>query len=296
MCVFKHAINRPVMSGIFGMPGRPGALVCCLAMTLMLSCANVIGSYITMATSFSVTETSEGPMLEVMAENRGDVAAHDVRFEVVIADTTLVGPVAELLQESETTSAEFSMADVFGIQGRYPVVIKTNYKDKNGYRFTALSAGYYDYRIAVTPDVSITGNAIDIPVDGQGRLKFVIRNDGKTGQKLNLSLFLPNELSVAHEQASVHIEPRQEMTVQYDVWNFSALINSNYQIYLVGWYEDAGRRFGMNGSAVVRITGGGKSAEHPVWIWALMGGLLPGVIIFLRLRQRQTLSSDRVKI
>ena len=93
-----------------------------------------------------------------------------MQFEIILDDKVLVGPVVKKLEVDEKTSADFSLADVFGIPGRYPVVIRTNYKDANGYRFTALTVGFYDYQSTVMPAVSISGHAIKIPVDGKGRM------------------------------------------------------------------------------------------------------------------------------
>ena len=116
----------------------------------------------------------------------------------------------------------------------------------------------------------------------------MLRNDGQTGQKIDLALFIPNELSVSHEHSVIEIGPQQEQTLEYEVENYSALANSSYQVSLVGQYEENGNRFGIAGSAVVRITDDVKPAVRPVWIWVLLGGFMPGVIIFLRLKKQWT--------
>ncbi len=42
--------------------------------------------------------------------------------------------------------SDYSLADVFESPGRYPIVIRTYYKDANAYPFTALTVGFYDYK------------------------------------------------------------------------------------------------------------------------------------------------------
>jgi len=255
-------------------------------MVILLSCTNAFGSYITMATGFSVTVSSQGLTLVVEAENRGDVPAHAVQFEVLMADTLFLGTAVEKLEVNEKTSAKYSLADTSGIPGRYPIVIRTYYKDASGYPFTALTVGFYDYKSNAVPVVSIHGYATEIPVDGKGRLKFLLRNDGQTRQKIDLALFFPGELSVSHEKSAIEVGPHQEMTVVYDVENYSALANSNYQVVLVGRYHDAGSHFGVAGSAAVQVAGDIGLADRPIWIWVIWGGLLPAVIIFLRLQKQ----------
>lgn len=255
------------------------------AIVVSLCGTNTFGSYITMATSFSVTVKSEELTLVVMAENRGNVPAHDVQFEIIMDDRTFVGPVVKILKVGEKTSVDYSLADVLGIPGRYQVVIRTYYQDASGHRFTALTVGYYDYKSTVMPAVSISGQATEMPVDGRGQLEFVLRNDGLTEKKIELALYLPNELSVSHEQTVIEIDPQQEKSLVYDVENYSALANSSYPVSLLGSYEDAGSRFAISGSAVVRVVGELKGAVRPIWIWIVLGGLIPGVIVFMRLQK-----------
>ncbi len=256
------------------------------AMVVSLNCTNAFCSYITMATDFSITVNSEGLAIVVMAENRGDVPAHDVQFEIIMDERVLAGPIVKLLEVDGKTSVEYSLADLFGLPGRYPVIIRTYYKDASGHRFTALTVGFYDYKSTNMPAVSISGHATKLPVNGKEQLKFVLRNDGLTGQKIDLALFLPNELSTSHERSTIEIDPQQEETLVYDVENYSALANSSYPVSLVGRYEDAGSRFGVAGSAVVQVVGEVKSAVRPIWIWVVLGGRMPGVIVFLRLQKQ----------
>ena len=261
------------------------ALLYGMVMVVSLHGANAFGAYITMATDFSVTVKPEELALVVTAENRGDVPAHEVQFEIIINDRVLTAPVVEILEQDKKMSAEFSLADVPGIPGRYPVVMKTYYKDTGGHLFTALTVGFYHYKSTVIPAVSISGHAIKLPVDGKGQIAFVLRNGGQRELKIDLALFVPNELSAAHEHRVITIGPQQEATVTYDVENYSALANSSYPISLVGQYEDAGNHVAVAGSAVVRIAGDVKPAVGLVWSWVLLGGLIPGVIIFLRLQK-----------
>jgi hypothetical protein len=256
-----------------------------MTVVVLLSCSSAFGAHITMTTSFYVFEKPEGLMLRVTAENRGDVPAHDVQLEVILDDKVLIGPVENRLDIGEKTSMKFSLAGAFGIPGRYPVVVRTNYKDAAGYRFTALTVGFHDYQSTVKPAVSISGQAARIPVDGEGRMTFVLRNDGQTAKKIDVALLIPNELSVSDEHSVIEIGPQQEQTLVYKVENYSALANSSYPVSLLGRYQENGKRFSMAGSAVVRIAGNVKSVASPIWVWILLGGLMP-VIIILRLMKR----------
>jgi len=257
-----------------------------MTMVVLLTCTSAFGAHITMTTSFSVIKKPEGLVLEVTAENRGDVPAHDVQFEIILDEKVLVGPVVKRLDINEKTTMDFSLSDAFGIPGRYPVVVRTSYKDAAGYRFTALLVGFHDYQATVVPAVSISGEPTSIPVDGKGRMTFVLRNDGQTEQEIELMLVLPSELSVADEYSVLNIGPQQQQTLDYEVENYSALANSNYPISLLGRYQENGRRFSIAGTAVAKVVAVVKSTDRPVWIWVLLGGGLPGLIVFLRFKKQ----------
>jgi hypothetical protein len=256
------------------------------AIVVLFHCTNVFGAYITMVTGFSVVVKPDSLLLEVSAENRGDVPAHEVQFEILVGDKLYVSPQVHTLGVAEKTSVGYSLADVFESPGRYPIVIRTYYKDANAYPFTALTVGFYDYQSAVMPAVSISGDATEMAVDGKGQLKFVLHNDGPMSQKIDLALFIPNELSVSDEHSVIEIGPQQETTLVYDIVNYSALANSRYQVSLVGQYQDAGSHFGVAGSTIVRIAGD-EAAVRPIWIWVVLGGLIPGVLVLLRVQKHR---------
>ncbi len=262
----------------------------CLARVVFIVTSMMItsafGASITMVTDFSVDMKSGKPVLKISTENRGNVPAQDVQFEIMIDDTVFSGPVAGTLDVGEKTSTEQSLADVLKVPGRYPVVIRTHYRDDSGYRFSALSAGYFDYRSAVIPGIFISGRPADMPIDGKTRLEFVLRNDSDTGQMIDLTLFIPNELSASHEHSSVELGPGQVMTVAYGLDNYSALANSSYQVVLVGRYDSAGSRLGVSGATVVRVMGGDSPEDRPVWVWIVLGCILPGILVFLWLKHK----------
>jgi hypothetical protein len=292
MCVNSRRIIQPFVSASAAGIDWLKSLLYMMAMVVSLNCTNAFGSYITMETGFSVTVKPEGLALVVMAENRGDVPAHEVQFEVSVNDKVYLGPLVKTLGVAEKTSVDFSLADVFGTPGRYPIVIRTYYKDENAYPFSALTVGFYDYKSSMLPTVSISGQASRLPVDSKGQLNFVLHNDGSTAQKVDLALFIPDELLASPEFSTTEIGPQQEQSLVYELENYSALANSQYQVSLVGRYEDAGNHVGVAGSAVVSVVGDAESAVRPIWIWIVMGGLIPGVLVLLRFQKHRLGSGE----
>ena len=284
MPVTCRPMMQPAVFTTTGVIGWLRLLMFGAVMVVSLQSTNAFGSYITMVTDFSVAVESEGLTLVVTAENRGNVPAHDVQFEIIVDQRVLAGPAVKRLEVAGKTSATFSMRDLFAFPGRYAIVIRTHYKDASGHRFTAVTVGSYDYKSTGMPAVSISGHATKLSADGKGQLKFVLRNDGLSEQKVDCRLFIPDELSASDERSAIKIGPQQEETLVYDIENYSALANSRYAVLLVGWYDTDGNRFGVAGSAVVQVIGDVRSAARPPWIWVVLGGGIPLVMGFLRLK------------
>lgn len=263
-----------------------------MALVILQSGRCAIGSYITLATGYSVIDEAGEPVLVVTAENRGDEPAYAVQSEIIVDDAVRVGQPVRVLGANEKTAGQFPLAGVLETPGRYPVVVRTFYEDANGYRFTALTVGVYNHRSGITPAVSITGRATEIPLDGTGRLEFVLRNEGLDALEIDTMLYLPDELSVTDEHARIDLAPRQDRVIAYRLENFAALANSSYPVSLIGRYRQAGSPIGVVGSAVVRISADAGSAARPLWIWVILGGLLPGVMLLAWLQRTRLAVRD----
>jgi hypothetical protein len=255
----------------------------CAAM--LLACSWASASFITMATEFSVSETPDGPALVVSTENRGDEPAYGVQFEVQIGDKQFASSVVPQLAVNEKLAEEYMVDGAFGLPGHYPIIIKTHYKDANGYPFSALSVAFHDYQQPVVSKILIRTEDVSIPSNGKGKVGFVIRNTDSVIRNLELVLHLPDELVAVSERQSIQLEPASEERLQFAVENFSALENSSYAIALVAQYEDDERHYSNAGPAVVRITGPSSMPES--WVWGVGGAVVIIVIVLLIVFRRR---------
>ena len=259
-----------------------------LLVALSMSCAH--GAHITMATHFSVTQAADGPVLAVTVQNRGNMPAQAVQLEVSVEGDSLVGPVLDKLAVDESTSVEFVLADHFQVPGRYPFVIRAFYKDAAGHRFTALTVGFYNHQTAVRPDIFIEGQTATVPVDGSGRVAFVLRNKGAGARMLDLELLLPEELSATRRHAVVEVDAKAGNTAVFDLENYSALPDSQYPVTLVGRYEHDGHSYGVAGTATIQLVNDSPLQIKPTWIWYVLAGLLPLVMVPLQWHARRVRS------
>jgi hypothetical protein len=258
-------------------------------MATLLFMTSAHAASITMATRYAVNLTAEGPVLVATVENRGDVAAHAVQIEAGVEGRSLSGPVTQRLGVNKSVSTEFRLAGHFQAPGRYPLVIRTYYKDAAGHRYTALIVGFYERQPVDKPDVSIRGVATIVQQEGKGSLTFLLHNEGDVKRSLDLSLYLPNELSASQEHAVIELAPNGHETLVFDLSNYSAREGSRYPVTLVGRYKHKGGTYGVAGTALVRVDAGASAGIKPQWVWFVLCGLLPIVIASLRIYERKKL-------
>ena len=257
-----------------------------IAVTLLVS-GNVMASYITLVTSFSVAEGTEGLTLDITTRNQGDEPAYGVQFEVQIGKQTFTSAAVPAQGVNETISSNFPIHDVFHLPGHYPVLIKIHYKDANTYPFTSLAVGFLDFQQPVVSKVLIRGEETSIPSNGKGVVKYTVRNNDSVEHDLELTLHLPDELAALKDSDRLTIGPKQSKLLQFTLENFSALENSEYAISLVAEYDDGKSHYSTAGASIVRIAGPETVDEYVLWaVAAAIAVVVLVLLTIIRLRRK----------
>lgn len=247
-----------------------------------------IASYITMATNFSIEENDRGLTLVVISKNRGDEPAYDIQHEIHAGSQTFIGSSVSRLGVNNEIRQEFPIDDAFEQPGHYPVIIKTHYKDANAYPFSALAAGFYDYKTPALSGVLIRADNLKIPSNGKGVIEFTVRNRDSVAHELNLVLHLPNELAVLDEVQQRSVAPKATEILRYTVENFSALVNSSYAVVLIAEYEEEGTHFSTAGSVLVQVTVPPTVSKEMLWILLAFGALAIVLLAVVRIRRSRS--------
>jgi len=247
-----------------------------------------VASYITMATNFSIEKDDRGLTLVVTSKNRGDEPAYDIQHEIRAGSQTLIGSSVSRLGVNNEIRQEFPIDEAFEQPGHYPVIIKTHYKDANAYPFSALTAGFYDYKTPALSGVLIRADNLKIPSNGKGVIEFTVRNRDSVAHELNLVLHLPNELAVLEEDQQRSIGPRATEILRYTVENFSALDNSSYVVVLIAEYEEEGKHYSTAGSVLVQLTVPTAVSREMFWILLAVAALVIGLLVVVRVRHSRS--------
>lgn len=261
-----------------------------LAAIALLFCADVMASYITMATDFRVARKEDGPVLTVTTQNLGDEPAYGIQFEIQIGQQKFVSSSVAQLGVNQSTYSDFPIDKAFNLPGHYPVLIKTHYRDANSYPFTALAVGFYDYQSPVVSKVLVRAEDVEIPANGRGKVSFTVRNNDSVARKLDITLHLPDELAALQDKDQRSIAPNSSELVRYTVENFSALENSTYAVALVSEYEDGKHHYSSAGSGIIRIGAAGFMAGYLLRaVLAAAGVLLMLLVAITLVRRKQRL-------
>ena len=254
----------------------------------MLLPSRGVASYITMVTNFSIEENDQGLTLVVKSTNRGDEPAYGIQYEIRAGSQKFLGSSVAQLGVNKEIRQDFTIDDAFESPGHYPVIIKTHYRDANTYPFSALTAGFYDYKAPALSGVLIRADNLKIPSNGKGVIKFTVRNSDSVAHELNLLLHLPNELAVLEEDQQRSIGPRATEILRYTLENFSALDNSSYAVVLIAEYEEDGKHYSTAGSILVQVTVPSTFSKEMRWILLAIAALVIGLLVGVRVRRRRS--------
>jgi hypothetical protein len=258
-----------------------------IMLSTVLWCAAMVvvahGSYISMETSLSMTASLGKVEAEVTTRNKGDEPAHQVRLEIQAMGQTFASNSTVRLGVGQAHVDTFSLGNLFPLEGRYPVFVKTHYQDANSYQFSALHGGLHDYGQGVPTDIKIKGQEADMRVDGETRVQFTLFNNGMSPHDIELSLHVPDEVLVTVETNTLTLQANEEKEVAFGLKNFSALENSNYAVFLAVGYSDDGKYYGGLNSTIVHIKEVQSvfSAFSPKWVIVAMTALF---LVFLALQ------------
>ena len=261
------------------------------ASALLFACGTTLASYISMATELSIKVSPTGLVLVVTSANRGDEPAYGVQFEVQAGDKQFTSEEVSRLTVDEKIVERFPVGDAFRLPGRYPIVIKTHYKDGNAYPFSALTVAFYDHHVPVVSKILIQPQDADIPSNGSGTVSVLVRNADSVPRDLEIVLHLPDELVAVAERQSLQLAPGSEETLYYDVANFSALDNSSYSVALIAQYEDGVRHYSASGAALARITAPPVMTVGSIWVFAGAAAVVLVLLFAALLRWRQRIRS-----
>ncbi len=225
-------------------------------------------AYIRMSTRFTTQPTDYGVRLRLFIKNMGDEAAHVIQCEVVIASVTMHTDSIPLIQTGLEIHRDLFFKIRFPLPGRYPLVIKTVYRDKNGHRFSVLNCGFYVHAKPALPELIIGSGSADIPEKGKSAIDFIVRNTGVKVRDISFELYLSDELQADNDKIKIALAPKGRRKISFMITNLSALRGSSYALWLMGRYEDTKKKLHYTeyGTGMIKIKPQVSFLRVPQWV------------------------------
>lgn len=220
----------------------------------------------------------------IFVSNQGREEARDIELHVgPPGDVTL--PSQAVLAPGSSYEGRVSVPVTIGVPGRYPLRVTVQYRDMNGYPFSAILCANFFRGEETTSE--LFGTIAAEPLEGSGRLRVRLKNLARERRDFSLEMFTPRELSCA-DPGKLSLDAGEEREVVVELQNFSALAGSRYPVYAIAQYEREGRHYTAILTTTVQVAAAvGLFARYRTWlVVAVVAMLLIGIISVLMKRRR----------
>jgi len=272
------------------MTGSRIVLAVCLFMFLIWGTS--FAGTISIQTTTNTKMVEGKPVLEVTVRNSGDEAAANVRVIAELLDQKVSSTTWPQIAAGghETTSISFEKLPEK--QGRYPVVILTEFADLNMYPFSAVTIASLEAGAQSTTQIMAK-------IEGKKSGKYLdltLKNLDSFRKQISLKIVAAKELNVEPAQLKIELSPYEIKTFRINVSNFSALPGATYPIYAVIEYEDDVRHSSLVAVTPYRVMSGTKEVGTKtilIIVAAALIGAFAALQIFSLVNKRRKHSSTR---
>ncbi|MFH8080294.1 MAG: hypothetical protein QXO84_00205 [Candidatus Aenigmatarchaeota archaeon] len=238
----------------------------------------VEASYISITTDIQAPVIYENvTSLQTTLTNSGDEVANDVIVTIMskhfYSDDIYFGSLApnKPIKKSANLYLRTGLKE-----GRYICMALTKYKDLNGHPFSAVSPIEVIYKTSTISKISLIAKNIKMEENGKGKIEIKVKNNDINQYKINLTLYLPEEINTNKNQIELLMLPGSEKNIIFEVSNFNALKGSNYVYFAAIDYEDT-RHYSEYSIGYIEIVE--KSKIKPSYILVFLV-LLTSLILF----------------
>jgi len=217
-------------------------------------------------------------------KNLGDVGAFNLRCHLFLEEKEIIGHNLERLDPGKSYLFKFKKALTYKTAGRYPLMLRVDYEDGNGYPFSALSVMPFKYRIDAPSDIEITGENLSIERDGI--LKFKLKNLRDFPITLKAFLFLPKELSADSPYKRLTLQPKKTADLNFKVINFSAREGSLYPVFCILEYDKASIHHTVISKSLITIKKEEPFFKKTKWFWEVALIVILSIVVIYEIKRR----------
>jgi len=262
------------------------AIYALLALTIFPGIRGAQASFISMESTFTVTDNGKTILVEASSTNRGDEPARNVLISIELQESLQKGTIRSQLPVGGQLQEKLSFQDILPMPGRYPVSMTTTYEDSNGHQFSALLLGLHDHIEKLSSEVEVIASSQNGQLTPKGRISFDLYNRGSTKKTVRCTLYTAKEIVTQTRSKDITLNGNGKERVYFDLHNQNALNGSQYAIFLAFSYIEGQHYFSNMASQTVKIIAPTETGSEST-IYQITALLLAAIFIFLQLKRRR---------
>ncbi len=214
-------------------------------------------TYITINVQFpEMLADADNTTAKLTVSNTGDETAYSVLTTLIGIDGLKPQPLfVDKLMPGQQVDTSFAVNVTRKLtDGRYPLVMLTEYADANNYPFSAISASFITYGQRTTSEITGGFEETQVSKGGTATAKLRIINRGAYDKNVTLGVFVPKELVTGGYTKVLRLKGDEQKTMGVGMSSLSALQGSTYTIFAVMEYEEGGKHYSSVARGIVTIT------------------------------------------
>jgi len=218
-----------------------------IGLMVVLLASFVSASYITIQTTAETNSTGG----TITVTNNGDESAYKVQVISGILGDFYKSEIRTELKVGDvfTTKLPFSLSDK--PVGIYPLTVKIQYQDVNGYLFSAILSKFIENNLPSRSEITVELN--DAEITNSVKLPVKITNFGEKSKDVSIFLFTSDEFTVKSNNLNVSVPSKSHKEVVFNVENFSARSGSNYSFYAIVEYDEQDGHYSAIDSGEMKV-------------------------------------------
>jgi len=230
---------------------------------------------------------TEGDLLKgvLRVTNRGSLAAHNVRANIIIHGKRIKTPVKTLLAAGGSHNFGFEKRLSTIVKGRYPLAITVKFSDSAQSQFSALSCTTFSFKEDPGPELECAAHALTL--GDRGKLRVDIKNPGVDPMDIRATLLLPTELSSPRPVIRFRMAPEGAKGVVFEIVNVSAPCGATYPVFCFFEYDLKETHYTAVSETLIRITEKENRFWRMRWVLLAVGILFGATLTICRLKRKQ---------
>ncbi len=246
---------------------------------LLLLAPIATASFISMTTTVDTTMREDVALISVETKNFGDESAYNVQITIEVEDLKNSSETENVIgvRQAFETNLSLSLSSL-DKPGTYPLIVRVDYTDANGYPFSAITPSTVAFRQSTSSDVFATLGESTMTEDGETLVRVKVRNLDTNPKTVQIHLVTPKELSTEGGK-TVELKGQSESEVSFRVKSFGALAGSTYAILAVVEYEND-LHYSSIARGTVKITKAGNILLDNWFLIVVLIVLVAAVVLY----------------